>query len=100
MVQFIKDLFTTVRGLSVVFGLLVSAIFVNAAVGLWTAEWMDYSDKILENAITSTRVDRCITCHQDTGGHPGTFLLDHRPDTFGCTLCHDGVGRAVTWRCS
>lgn len=98
MVQFIKDLFTTVRGLSVVFGLLVSAIFVNAAVGLWTAEWMDYSDKILENAITSTRVDRCITCHQDTGGHPGTFLLDHRPDTFGCTLCHDGVGRAVTSR--
>ncbi len=107
MVQFVKDLFTTIRGVAVLFSLLVSAIFVNAAVGFWTAEWRtaigsfpmaaaEPSPSILENAVTSARLDRCITCHQDLAAHPGTFVVDHRPEEFGCTLCHDGIGRAAT----
>ena len=107
MVQFVRDVFTTVRGVAVLFSVLVSAIFVNAAVGFWTAEWRtasgafpmaaaEPSPTILENAVTSSLIDRCITCHQDLAEHPGTFVADHRPEAFGCTLCHDGIGRAAT----
>jgi len=54
------------------------------------------------------RVDRCITCHvavedpkmvgqaQPLATHSGTLLKDHPPEKFGCTLCHEGQGRAVT----
>lgn len=52
-------------------------------------------------------VDRCITCHpgvddprmagekQPFRAHPGDSLLHHSPDTFGCTACHAGQGRAI-----
>ena len=52
-------------------------------------------------------VDRCITCHpgvddprmageeQPFRTHPGDFLRRHQPDTFGCTACHSGQGRAT-----
>ncbi|MBI4321916.1 MAG: c-type cytochrome [Chloroflexi bacterium] len=51
-------------------------------------------------------VDRCVTCHINVEDpafadanlpfrfHPG--LDKHPPDTFGCTLCHGGDGRATT----
>lgn len=54
-------------------------------------------------------VDRCITCHpgvddprmagekQPFRTHPGDYLLHHPPDTFGCTICHRGQGRALIW---
>ncbi|OGV70602.1 MAG: hypothetical protein A3K19_06505 [Lentisphaerae bacterium RIFOXYB12_FULL_65_16] len=52
-------------------------------------------------------VDRCITCHpavddprmagekQPFRTHPGDFLRLHQPDTYGCTACHAGQGRAT-----
>lgn len=54
------------------------------------------------------RVDRCIICHvgiedprmadapQPLRSHPGDILEVHPPDETGCTVCHDGQGRAVT----
>jgi mono/diheme cytochrome c family protein len=51
------------------------------------------------------RVDRCRTCHiaaddvrfaradQPLRSHPQ--IPGHKFDTFGCTICHDGQGRAV-----
>ncbi len=54
------------------------------------------------------RIDRCITCHvgiddprQADAEHPlrahRSGIFDHHPpDKFGCTVCHDGQGRAVT----
>jgi len=53
------------------------------------------------------RVDRCPTCHlgmTDTrmAGAPMPFtqhsplLASHPPERLGCTICHDGEGRAVT----
>ncbi len=53
------------------------------------------------------RIDRCATCH--TGlmnaemasaphpftAHPGKFLSVHQPQTFGCTVCHQGQGLAT-----
>ncbi len=55
------------------------------------------------------RVDRCITCHagvddprmadQDEDGpfrtHSGDFLANHPPQKYGCTICHQGQGRAT-----
>ena len=56
------------------------------------------------------KVDRCITCHagiddprmvdqaKDTPyyAHPGNFLMDHPPSKYGCTICHQGQGRATS----
>jgi mono/diheme cytochrome c family protein len=53
------------------------------------------------------RVDRCTTCHigiddpgmkdapQPVTTHSGDILERHPVERFGCTVCHDGQGRAV-----
>ncbi len=54
------------------------------------------------------RVDRCQTCHvgiddpamaeaeQPLRSHPGTLLEKHPVEDFGCTICHQGQGRATS----
>jgi len=54
------------------------------------------------------RVDRCVTCHvgidnpafhdepQPLTAHHGNLLTFHPPDKFGCTVCHEGQGRATS----
>ncbi len=54
------------------------------------------------------RTDRCVICHvgtedprmsemeQPLRSHPGKFLENHDVEKFGCTICHDGQGQAVT----
>ena len=56
------------------------------------------------------KVDRCMSCHVNIEGtkkvlneqpfntHPGSylFLKNHPVKRFGCTVCHDGQGRATT----
>lgn len=53
-------------------------------------------------------IDRCTTCHlgvenplfineaQPFTTHPGDFLKTHPVEKFGCTVCHQGDGQAVT----
>ncbi|RME40590.1 MAG: hypothetical protein D6788_03010, partial [Planctomycetota bacterium] len=53
------------------------------------------------------RIDRCTTCHLGVenpaagdadpplGRHPGEWLVQHPPEKFGCTICHEGRGRAT-----
>ncbi len=53
------------------------------------------------------RVDRCQSCHvsvedpafaaaeQPLTTHPGELLRSHPTETFGCSVCHEGQGRAV-----
>ncbi|MBL7113360.1 MAG: cytochrome c, partial [Bacteroidales bacterium] len=53
------------------------------------------------------RTDRCVSCHtgienpgaslfeQPYRNHSGSFLDDHPPLKFGCTVCHGGQGRAL-----
>ncbi|HSB60191.1 MAG TPA: c-type cytochrome [Vicinamibacteria bacterium] len=53
------------------------------------------------------RVDRCTTCHLGADDpdfakasppfrtHSGAWLQTHRPDRFGCTVCHGGQGEAT-----
>lgn len=53
-------------------------------------------------------IDRCTTCHlgvenpamadapQPLRKHSGDLLENHEPDKFGCTVCHQGQGRATT----
>lgn len=64
--------------------------------------------RIVQNYIpTLGAVDRCITCHagvedprmvdqpQPFTTHPGRYLESHDPEKFGCTVCHQGQGRAT-----
>jgi len=56
---------------------------------------------------TLGRVDRCVSCHlgidnpkaaqfdQPLTTHPGDLLSHHPPDKFGCSICHQGQGRAT-----
>lgn len=53
------------------------------------------------------RIDRCVSCHvaledprmehdeNPLKAHPGTYLIDHDIRKIGCTVCHDGQGRAL-----
>ncbi len=57
---------------------------------------------------TLQRADRCTSCHIGVENpqmanaqpvykqHSGDYLKDHPVDRFGCTICHDGQGRALT----
>ncbi len=52
-------------------------------------------------------IDRCVICHvgvdnpvmtnvdQPLRKHSGKWLIDHPTDSFGCTICHGGEGRAT-----
>ncbi len=52
-------------------------------------------------------IDRCINCHMGVENplmadaeipykqHSGNYLKDHPVDKFGCTICHNGQGRAT-----
>ena len=46
-----------------------------------------------------SRIDRCISCHPDSAmakRHLAMSLLRrHETDEYGCTICHQGEGRAV-----
>jgi len=54
------------------------------------------------------RIDRCTTCHLGVANpkmtsaatplsaHPGDLLKHHPLEKFGCTICHQGEGRAIT----
>lgn len=56
------------------------------------------------------RVDRCISCHiamedpmtvaaeNPIKSHPGDYLTNHDVQKIGCTVCHDGQGRALNVR--
>ena len=55
---------------------------------------------------TLNRVDRCTSCHMGAENplmvdakipfkqHSGNYLKHHPADSFGCTICHNGQGRA------
>ncbi len=55
-------------------------------------------------------IDRCVTCHlgmedprmagaaNPFAPHPGDILKAHPPERFGCTVCHRGMGAAVSFR--
>ncbi len=64
--------------------------------------------QVVQNVLTELgKVDRCLTCHsglddprmsgqsQPFTVHPGSYLDSHPPERFGCTICHEGQGRAL-----
>ncbi len=68
----------------------------------------DYPIKLRQIVIPEMGViDRCVSCHvgvedprmagaaQPLTTHPGDFLSDHDIQKVGCTVCHDGQGRAT-----
>ncbi len=67
-----------------------------------------FETNILQNYLPELgTVDRCITCHTGMDDHrmkdqpepfkthPGRYLEIHDPARFGCTVCHQGQGRAT-----
>jgi hypothetical protein len=81
-----------------------------------TGEGADQGEQRFEQGILQVglpelhRTDRCITCHNGMedlrlteaplphGSHPGSFLVDHPTQQYGCTICHGGQGGALTTR--
>jgi predicted CXXCH cytochrome family protein len=71
------------------------------------AERFDVSQKQLYLPALN-RIDRCLTCHvsidnpgmkdapQPLTAHPGPIMQQHPKEQFGCTICHEGQGRATT----
>lgn len=64
--------------------------------------------RLVQNVLPELgRIDRCITCHAGIDDprmtdeaepfrtHPGDLLEHHPPDKYGCTICHQGQGRAI-----
>lgn len=69
----------------------------------------EYSIKLQQIVLPKLeRIDRCITCHSGIEDsrmadkknplkkHPGNYLDVHDVNVVGCTMCHDGQGRAIT----
>jgi mono/diheme cytochrome c family protein len=66
---------------------------------------VDYQQLVLPHL---DRIDRCVICHVSITDpraadlanplmtHPGDYLEHHDPTRFGCTICHDGQGRATS----
>ncbi len=56
------------------------------------------------------RIDRCVSCHNGIENpsmkneplphttHSGDYLKHHPVENFGCSICHDGQGRALTFK--
>lgn len=68
----------------------------------------DFEIRIVQSYLPDLdTVDRCRTCHagiddprmtdvaQPFRTHPGRYLDVHDPAKFGCTVCHEGQGRAT-----
>lgn len=65
-------------------------------------------EQVIVRSFGPERVDRCMTCHIAVddprfaqGEHPLRThppVPGHRFESFGCTICHDGQGRAVEAR--
>ena len=69
-----------------------------------------FENRIVQNVIPALNItDRCITCHpgiddprmadekQPYRTHPGDYLEKHPPEQYGCTICHQGQGRATVF---
>lgn len=80
----------------------------NASDGLERAEVAAYPIHIRQLVLPDLeRIDRCVSCHvgiedpnmadqpQPLRAHPGDYLQDHDIGKIGCTVCHDGQGRAM-----
>jgi sulfur oxidation c-type cytochrome SoxX len=77
----------------------------NAAVRASLASRKPAIEQVIVRSFGAPRVDRCMTCHiavddprfakadQPLRTHPP--IPGHKFETFGCTICHDGQGRAV-----
>jgi len=70
---------------------------------------MNYSIKMRQIVLPDlNRSDRCVSCHvgmedprmadmpNPIKSHPGNYLETHDVEKVGCTICHDGQGRALT----
>ncbi len=77
----------------------------DAQVKATLAERRPAIEQVIVRSFGPERIDRCTTCHialddprfakadQPLRTHPQ--IPGHRFETFGCTICHDGQGRAV-----
>lgn len=75
-----------------------TAAFGTLLLGSFTAVvWRESRAPVVQQIVNPElgAVDRCSTCHSEPS-HPGPWLEQHPPERFGCTVCHEGQGRATT----
>jgi mono/diheme cytochrome c family protein len=97
--------------LNAVFCLILVAVIIWALYAEYDRPWKKYQkDKKIQQLWLSELdiVDRCSTCHQgiDKSGagdkpqpfktHSGNYLKHHKVEKFGCVVCHEGQGAALT----
>ncbi len=105
--------------------LVIVLLLIGAAAEFLTPEWKSYqrqySDFVSDTDSGSEfkidyrqlvlpeidKIDRCVICHVSITDpraveldnplktHPGDYLEKHDLNIFGCTICHDGQGRAT-----
>jgi mono/diheme cytochrome c family protein len=78
-------------------GLLIVVLMVLA---IRESDRPQYADNWQQLTLTGLqRSERCISCHPDSiihHIHPNVSLMQHHEiNTYGCTVCHQGEGRAI-----
>jgi len=93
-----------------VFCLALLAVVIWAIYAEYDRQWKRYQKEKIQQLYLQDLVgaDRCITCHQGIDKydsinkpqpfklHPGDYLKHHKVERFGCVVCHEGQGAALT----
>ncbi|MBI5410102.1 MAG: c-type cytochrome [Nitrospirae bacterium] len=103
--------------LNAVFCLTLLIVIIWALYAEYNRPWKKYRKEAVQDESLKIRqvwlrdsgeADRCITCHgvidnpdfnnnpQPHRTHSGNYLKHHKVERFGCVLCHDGQGVALT----
>lgn len=96
--------------LNAVFCIILFGVVVWAFYADYARPWKRYQkEKIRQIWLKDLgAADRCITCHdridksdsanrpQPFKSHPGNYLKYHKVEKFGCVVCHQGQGEALT----
>ena len=96
--------------LNAVFCLILLTVIIWALYTEYDRPWKKYQkDKIQQLWLEDLgETDRCITCHQGIDKsdfinkpqpfktHSSDYLKNHKVEKFGCVVCHEGQGAALT----
>jgi mono/diheme cytochrome c family protein len=96
--------------LNAVFCLALLAVIIWALYFEYDRPWKKYQKEKIQQLYLQDfgETDRCITCHQGTDKtvsskkpqpfktHSGDYLKHHKVEKFGCVVCHQGQGAALT----
>jgi mono/diheme cytochrome c family protein len=96
--------------LNSVFCLILLGVIIWALYTEYDRPWKKYQKEKIQQLWLQDlgETDRCITCHQKIDKsdfinkpqpfktHSGDYLKHHKVEKFGCVVCHEGQGAALT----